>query len=89
MQRDEAETAKLYEEFQSEFAGEGAGASAPKAFVRGGTIEPGKAAPAPSSGRKAGKAYVPSFMPPALQAAFRDKEPKEEEVGGLAGCLPD
>lgn len=89
MQRDEEETAKLYEEFQSEFAGDGEGSRAPKAFVRGGTILPGKSAAHASSSRsgKGGKAYVPSFIPPGMQAALLDKEKpqqKDEEVGGSA-----
>ncbi len=91
-QRDDAEAAKVYEEFVKEFAGDEAAAAAPRggrggrggppaAFVRGGTQRPGQPALAPSPGGPPSKArsgpYVPSFMPPGMAAAM--------EGGGAAG----
>ena len=49
VQRADAEAAKLYEEFVESFgdgAGDGEGGAAPRAFVRGGTIQPGSSAAA-------------------------------------------
>ena len=49
MQRADAEAAKLYEEFVESFGdggGDGEGGAAPRAFVRGGTIQPGSSAAA-------------------------------------------
>ena len=59
MQRADAEAAKLYEEFVQSFGdgggdGEG-GAAAPRAFVRGGTIQPGSSAAAAAA---AGAAFT-------------------------------
>ncbi|KAK9825189.1 hypothetical protein WJX81_005170 [Elliptochloris bilobata] len=76
--RADAEAAKLYEEFVQSFGdggeGEGGGA-APRAFVRGGTIQPGSSAAAAvaaaavaGASAKRGR-YVPSFLPPAMAAA--------------------
>jgi hypothetical protein len=49
LQRDDEEAAKVYEEFVAAFAGEGeekkGKEKGPKAFVRGGTIQPGSSAP--------------------------------------------
>ncbi|GAB4814277.1 hypothetical protein N2152v2_001323 [Parachlorella kessleri] len=94
--RDDEEAAKVYEEFVAAFSGEEKKEKGgPKAFVRGGTIQPGSSAPAVK--KQGGKGYVPSFMPPGMAAAMAGEkagnkpaaEPKEEASGlahGWSGC---
>ncbi|KAK9824009.1 hypothetical protein WJX72_006933 [[Myrmecia] bisecta] len=69
--RADEEAAKLYDEFVESFGNAGR-EEGPKAFVRGGTIQPGSsaAAAAASAAKKPGGKYVPSFMPPSMAAAL-------------------
>ena len=58
----------MYEEFVKDFGGDD-DEPGPKAFVRGGVIEPGKSSSAvkPLSGPR--RHYVPPFRPPGMAAA--------------------
>lgn len=71
VQRDEKDTAAVYEEFLKDFGGEGSSGT----FVRAGVIEPGKrgteAAP-PGQKRQ-----VYSFSP-AVASVFGDEESRDE-----------
>ncbi|PSS17718.1 hypothetical protein CEY00_Acc12404 [Actinidia chinensis var. chinensis] len=82
--RADDETARLYQEFVESFQGDNAG---PKAFVRGGTINPNERLKNDSeggnskdgvSGSKKGSRYVPSFLPPPSTKG-KEYEKKEEE----------
>ncbi len=66
-QRADAEAAKLYEEFVESFgdAGQAEGKTEPRAFVRGGTIQPGSSAAAASA---AGAPQTPVALPQPLNA---------------------
>ncbi|KAJ9549654.1 hypothetical protein OSB04_022197 [Centaurea solstitialis] len=84
--RAEDETARLYAEFVESFQGDNAPGS--KAFVRGGTINPGEKAKSNLeggnskdvvSGSKKGSRYVPSFIPPPMATKGKEYEKKEEE----------
>ncbi|XP_024994366.1 LOW QUALITY PROTEIN: protein RRC1-like [Cynara cardunculus var. scolymus] len=84
--RAEDETARLYAEFVESFQGDNAPGS--KAFVRGGTINPGEKVKADIeggnskdvvSGSKKGSRYVPSFIPPPMATKGKEYEKKEEE----------
>ncbi|KVH95613.1 CID domain-containing protein [Cynara cardunculus var. scolymus] len=90
--RAEDETARLYAEFVESFQGDNAPGS--KAFVRGGTINPGEKVKADIeggnskdvvSGSKKGSRYVPSFIPPPM--ATKGKE-YEKKLNGLY-CLQE
>ncbi|KAH7671816.1 ENTH/VHS domain-containing protein [Dioscorea alata] len=82
--RDEEETARLLEQFKESF--EGDDPSGPRAFVRGGTIDPNlKPRNDPEGGNskdgvsvpKKGSRYVPTFLPPISKG--REPEKKEDE----------
>ncbi|KAG8381938.1 hypothetical protein BUALT_Bualt05G0024700 [Buddleja alternifolia] len=89
--RAEDETARLYQEFVESFQGD----TGSKAFVRGGTINPGERPKNDSeggnskdggSGIKKGSRYVPSFIPPPMatrgkEYEKKDEKPKEKEKG--------
>ncbi len=66
-QRADAEAAKLYEEFVESFgdAGQAEGKTEPRAFVRGGTIQPGSSAAAAIA---AGAPPPPLALPQPLNA---------------------
>ena len=81
----------MYEDFVKDFGGDDEEA-APKAFVRGGVIEPGKQ---PSSSLKpppgAKRHYVPSFAPPGMAAAAAEQQIKaaaKQEVRCLPAAAP-
>ncbi|KAK9797001.1 hypothetical protein WJX73_002827 [Symbiochloris irregularis] len=80
--RADAEAAKLYAEFAQSFGEDPEGDKSSKSFISGGTIQPGASSQAaqpsagqapPSSAKKSGGRYQPSFVPPSLASALADK----------------